>query len=126
MAEDELPDIAGLWGMRYALRQREPFGNEEGDPEEAGEFNLENGRLSGIDPWGFEYLGFYTVVDKRLTASVISSPYRNDAFSILDGTNRRIHIEFEGEYNSPNYVALRGREVSGDPDAEIVINCRRK
>lgn len=76
--------------------------------------------------WEFEYLGFYSVVDNGLTASVVSSPYRNDAFSVLDGTNRRIHIEFEGEYNSPNYVALRGREVGGDPDAEIVINCRRK
>jgi hypothetical protein len=60
-----MPPIDGSWKVRYSLKQESPFGSEEGEPDEVGKIVLKNGALSGHDPWGYAYVGFYSVVDGR-------------------------------------------------------------
>ena len=95
-------EIEGLWSVRYALPRRPPFASQEGDPEEAGFFRLENGVAYGRDPWGHEYSGTYTVTDGVIRASAMVLRYLPEAIAIFRGVGDEFKLEFEGEFNSPN------------------------
>ena len=116
--------IDGLWRVRYSARQKAPFGNVEGDSEEAATILLADGKISGRDPWGYEYSGHYAFHENQLKAFIAASPYRPDAQPIFEGISGPFHLEVTGEYNSPNYFSARGPIVE-EPSEEIVLNCSR-
>src|ERR1700737_1752366 len=117
-------EIEGLWSVTYALPQGPPDDCEEGDPEEAGFFRLENGVAYGRDPWGHEYSGTYTVTDGVIRASATVLRYRPNAIAIFSGVGDEFQLEFEGEFNSPDFFSLKGLLVE-DPAQEIVVDCSR-
>jgi T3SS negative regulator,GrlR len=117
-------EIEGLWSVRYDLPQLPPFDSEKSDLEEAGFFRLENGFAYGRDPWGHEYSGTYTLTDGVIRASATVLRYLPDAIAIFSGVGDEFQLEFEGEFNSPNYFSMRGQLLE-DPAQEIVVNCSR-
>lgn len=117
-------EIEGLWSVKYDLPQRPPFDSGAADPQEAGFFRLENGTAYGRDPWGHEYSGTYSLTDGVIRASATVLRYLPDAIAIFSGVGDSFQVEFEGEFDDPNYFSLRGQLLE-DPTQEIVVNCSR-
>ncbi len=117
-------EIDGDWEVRYSAIQEQPFDSEEGDPEEAATITLNEGKITGRDPFGYEYSGNYSLSDKVLKANVIATPYDSDAEPIFEEVVGQFTLDLEGEFNSPNFFSMRGKIVE-NPLHQIVLNCSR-
>lgn len=113
----------GVWKVRYMVRSQSPFTNEEGDPDEVGTVYLQNGKISGQDPWGSEYSGEYSLNGEKITAVVKVSAYDSTSVSTF-GVKYPYHFDLQGNYSSPNYFSMTGKMIE-DSSKEIVLNLTR-
>jgi hypothetical protein len=117
-------EIDGTWNVRYVVRQQPPFTSEEGDPDEVAKVILNNGKVSGKDPFGYEYAGEYSLSDETVRATIIATPYDPDAAPIFDGVAGQFILSLIGEYRSPDHFSMEGFIV-GNPSQRIVLVCNR-
>lgn len=116
--------IEGTWRMRYVVRQEPPFISEEGDADEVATIILQDGKVSGRDPFGYEYSGEYSLNGETAKAVVIATPYRPDAEPIFNGVTGQFILNLEGAYRSPDHFSMEGFIV-GNPSQRIVLICNR-
>ncbi|MBA2339118.1 MAG: hypothetical protein H0V88_01885 [Pyrinomonadaceae bacterium] len=117
-------EIDGTWNVRYVVRQQPPFTTEEGDADEVAKVILDSGKVSGRDPFGYEFSGEYSLNDETIKALIVATPYQSDAEPIFDDVAGQFILNLEGEYRSPNHFSMAGFIV-GNPSQKIVLICNR-
>jgi hypothetical protein len=117
-------DIEGTWKVRYAAKQQPPFITEEGDEEETATIVLEDGKVTGKDPFGFEYSGEYSLNGDAFEAMIHSKPYEPNAVSIFPGLTGASTLNVKGHYRSPDHFSAEGFIVE-HPSYQFVLICNR-